>query len=241
MPGKILAHVDCASPYSYFALLHLRRIRPVLASHNVNIDITPVFLGGINHATGNKPPSTLPAKAKYGPYDLARACEHFGTCKLTAPPFFPMVSLLPQRCMCVIKAKYSEDVFETIFEKLWVWVFNRHVDLAQPANMKAVLMEGGGLSESRVDEVLRLAGTKEVKGQLNENTRRCIEEYDAFGAPWMWVIRADETGKEVLAEPVFGSDRWVYVYKLLGVPFKDVQLVEKDGQAATSSISVAKL
>lgn len=143
--------------------------------------------------------------------------------------------------MCVIKAKYSEDVFETIFEKLWVWVFNRHVDLAQPANMKAVLMEGGGLSESRVDEVLRLAGTKEVKGQLNENTRRCIEEYDAFGAPWMWVIRADETGKEVLAEPVFGSDRWVYVYKLLGVPFKDVQLVEKDGQAATSSISVAKL
>jgi len=241
MPGKILAHLDCASPYSYFALTHLQRIRSVLASHQIDIDIIPVFLGGINHATGNKPPSTLPAKAKYGVYDLARACEHFGTCKLTGPPFFPMVSLLPQRCMCVIKAGYSQEVFESIFGRLWIWVFNRHIDLAQPANMKAVLLDGGELNESQVDEVLRLAGTKEMKGQLNENTRRCIEEYGAFGAPWLWVVRTDKGGKEVLAEPVFGSDRWAYVYKLLGIPSEDTKLLmEKEGNGS-SQISVAKL
>lgn len=241
MPGKILAHVDCASPYSYFALTHLRRIRPILNPQNISIDIIPVFLGGINHATGNKPPSTVPAKAKFGGYDLARACEHFGTVKLTSPPFFPMVSLLPQRCMCVVKAKYSQDVFESVYERLWIWVFNKHVDLAQPENMKAVLLDGGDLNVDQVDEILKLAATKEVKGQLNENTKKCIEEYGAFGAPWMWVVRTDESGKEVLAEPVFGSDRWVYVYKLLGVPFEDVKLTEKKDESASRHMSVAKL
>ena len=241
MPGKILAHLDCASPYSYFALIHLRRIRPILAAQKITIDIIPVFLGGINHATGNQPPSNLPAKAKYGPYDLRRACEHFGTMSLTSPPFFPMVSLLPQRSMCVVKAKYPPDLFERIFERLWVAVFSQHVDLAQPDNMKAVLLQGGELTVDQIDEVLRLAGTKEVKAQLNENTRKCIEEYGAFGAPWLWVIRTDESGKEVLAEPVFGSDRWAYVYKLLNVPFEDVKLMEHGNGSTSGHVSVAKL
>lgn len=241
MPGQVLAHLDCASPYSYFALIHLRRYRAILASHNIKIDIIPVFLGGINHATGNKPPSTLPAKARYGPYDLARACEHFGTCWLTAPPFFPMVSLLPQRCMCVIKAKYAVETFETLFERLWVWVFNKHVDLAQPANMKQALLDGGELSEDQVDEVLDLAGTKEVKSRLNENTRRCIEEYGAFGAPWLWIMRTDQGGKEVLAEPVFGSDRWMYVYKLLDLPFHDMELLKRQEESASRQVPKPKL
>ncbi len=141
----------------------------------------------------------------------------------------------------MIKAKYSGDVFESVFERLWVWVFNKHVDLAQPANMQAVLLEGGELSESQVDEVLRLAGTKEAKGQLNENTKRCIEEYGAFGAPWMWIIVTDGAERVVSAEPVFGSDRWVYVYKLLGVPFEDVKVMKKEEGNASSNILDAKL
>lgn len=187
MPGRIIAHLDCASPYSYFALLHLRRIRPILSTYGVEVEFIPVFLGGINHATGNQPPSTLPARGKYGPYDMRRAVENFQTVKLTGPPFFPMVSLLPQRCMVVIKDKYSTEIFETIYDRLWIWVFNRHIDLAKPENMRAVLLDGKDLDESQVDEILKLVGTKEVKGQLNENTRKAIEEYGAFGCPWLWI------------------------------------------------------
>lgn len=225
MPGRILAHLDCASPYSYFALLHLRRIRPILSTYNISIDFIPVFLGGINHATGNQPPSTLPARGRYGPYDMRRAVEHFQTIPLSGPPFFPMVSLLPQRCMVVIKDKYSSEVFENVYDRLWVWVFNRHVDLAKPENMKAVLADGGEFSESQVTEILELAGTKEVKGKLNENTRKAIEEFGAYGCPWLWIVRTDESGEEVLTEPVFGSDRWTYVYRLLGLDFVDVKLL----------------
>lgn len=224
MPGRIIAHLDCASPYSYFALLHLRRIRPILSTYGVEVEFIPVFLGGINHATGNQPPSTLPARGKYGPYDMRRAVENFQTVKLTGPPFFPMVSLLPQRCTVVIKDKYSTEIFETIYERLWIWVFNRHIDLAKPENMRAVLLDGKELDESQVDEILKLVGTKEVKGQLNENTRKAIEEYGAFGCPWLWIVKTDDNGKQILAEPVFGSDRWTYVYRLLDIEFEDVKL-----------------
>ena len=231
MPGKILAHVDCASPYSYFALVHLRRIRPILKSYGVTIDFIPVFLGGINHATGNKPPSTLPARAKYGPYDMKRAIEHFGTPTLSAPPFFPMVSLLPQRCMCAIKSSYSQEIYEQIFDRLWIWVFNKHVDLAQVDNMKAVLLDGGELTEKQVESILTQATTKETKAELNENTRKAIEDYGAYGAPWLWVIRTNDEGKEQLAEPVFGSDRMTYVYRLLGIKFDDVKLQTQQSQS----------
>lgn len=240
MPGKILAHLDCASPYSYFAFTHLRKIRPILDTYNITIDFVPIFLGGVNHATGNVPPSTLPARGKYLPFDMKRTIEQFDTVKLTSPPFFPMVSLLPQRCMCVVKQKYSRDIFEQVYERLWVWVFNKHVDLAKPENMKAALLEGGDLSEDQANEIIRLAGTKEVKAELNENTRRVIEEYGAYGAPWLWVIRTDETGNEELAEPVFGSDRFVYVYRLLGLDFENVKLHGK-GEGNAQIVAPSKL
>lgn len=226
MPGSVLAHLDCASPYSYFALVHLKRIRPILSSYGVTIEFIPVFLGGINHATGNQPPSTLPARARLGPYEMKRAVKHFQTGPITSPPFFPMVSLLPQRCMCVLQRDYDQGIFEAIFERLWVWVFQKHVDLAKPENMKAVLLDGGELTESQAEQVLKLATTKEVKDILNANTKKAIEEYGAYGCPWLWVTKTDKSGQVELAEPIFGSDRFVYMYRLLGVGFEDVKLLK---------------
>lgn len=244
MPGSVLAHLDCASPYSYFALLHLKRIRPILTSYGITVTFVPVFLGGINHATGNQPPSTLPARARYGPHDMKRAVQHFQTAPLTSPPFFPMVSLLPQRCMCVLQRDYDQNIYETIWERLWLWVFNKHVDLAKPENMKAVLLEGGELNETQCDEVLRLATTKAIKDVLNANTKKAIEDYGAYGCPWLWVTRTDENGKVEAAEPIFGSDRWVYMYRLLGVEFEDVKLINNDKGSQVRDVvkaDVAKL
>lgn len=82
------------SPYSYFAFLHLQEKRAVLNSYGVDIEFHPVFLGGINVGSGNKPPWTLPAKAAYSPFDLERAKKHFGTPNVKRPDFFPILSLL---------------------------------------------------------------------------------------------------------------------------------------------------
>jgi hypothetical protein len=43
---------------------------------------------------GNKPPFTVPAKAKYGQFDRVRAAKYFGVQDFTVPDFFPILSLL---------------------------------------------------------------------------------------------------------------------------------------------------
>lgn len=66
----------------------------MLKQYDVEVEFHPIFLGGINVGSGNKPPWSLPAKAKYGPYDLKRAIKWFGTKKLQSAPFFPILSIL---------------------------------------------------------------------------------------------------------------------------------------------------
>jgi 2-hydroxychromene-2-carboxylate isomerase len=54
----------------------------------------PVFLGGINVLSGNKPLWTLPAKAKYIVFDRRRAEKYYGMTDVGMPDFFPILSLL---------------------------------------------------------------------------------------------------------------------------------------------------
>ena len=61
------------------AYTYLRRNRKALAEHGVDITIHPIFLGGLNVGSGNKPPWTLPAKAEYGKFDGPRAYKYFRT------------------------------------------------------------------------------------------------------------------------------------------------------------------
>lgn len=53
----------------------------------------PVFLGGINVGSGNKPPWTLPAKANYGQFDIERAKKYHGVENIKPAPFFPPLTL----------------------------------------------------------------------------------------------------------------------------------------------------
>lgn len=94
MGAKIELWADCNSPYSRFALLHLRRYKQQLAGHGVEYEVHPVFINGLNAGSGNQPPWMLPAKAKYGPYDSARAMKYYGTAQMTPPDGFPMKTLL---------------------------------------------------------------------------------------------------------------------------------------------------
>lgn len=75
MPDRALIRIylDCNSPWSLMAYTRLRRDRPLLEQHGVDIEMNPIFLGGINVGSGNKPPWTLPAKAKLGGLELPRA------------------------------------------------------------------------------------------------------------------------------------------------------------------------
>jgi glutathione S-transferase kappa 1 len=66
-------------------------------------------LGGINVGSGNKPPWSLPAKAKYFIFDGSRAKKYFGETKIQTPDFFPILSLL----VCQILRCTYPEVLET--------------------------------------------------------------------------------------------------------------------------------
>ncbi|TEY39727.1 hypothetical protein BOTCAL_0451g00040 [Botryotinia calthae] len=203
MPGHIDCYLDCS-------LVHLRKNREVLLSHHVTINLIPVFLGGINHGSGNKPPWTLPAKAKYGKLDSARTTAYHGLPNLQAPEFFPPVTLL---------SRYSIEVFETtwleIFHALWV---PPQKNITIPEIFTDFLNALGTFDQKEVEEIVQNATEKEWKDKLLENTKVALEQ-GAFGAPWMWV--RNEEGKE---EPFFGSDRFHFMWRFLGVEFRDLEI-----------------
>ncbi|OCL14456.1 DSBA family oxidoreductase [Glonium stellatum] len=216
MGGKIDCYLDCASPYSYFAFLYLLKNRAALKSHNVDIEFIPVFLGGINVATGNKPPSTLPAKGRHSTHDTARAGKYFGAPKVKTPSFFPILSLLPQRSMVYIKRHFPEPKFESAFAELWVAMWEQHLDISKPDLLSQALERH--FSAQQVKEIIAGANTQEYKQKLLNNTQEAIDK-GAFGCPWFWVH--NEKGDE---EPFFGSDRFHFMWEFLGLPWSDLML-----------------
>ncbi|ORY19761.1 glutathione S-transferase kappa 1 [Clohesyomyces aquaticus] len=215
MAGKITCYLDCVSPYSYFALLYLGNHREALESYNVDIDIIPVFLGGINVGSGNKPPWTLPAKAQYSSFDADRAKHYFGVPNLQTPSFFPILSLLPQRALVYIKSQHPQlfiPTFLDIFSAMWI----RGLDVSKPELLSQVLSTR--YTEPQTREILDQANSPTCKQTLNDNTKDALER-GAFGCPWYWV--QNSKGDE---EPFFGSDRFHYMWKYLGLPFRDLEL-----------------
>jgi len=222
MGGHIDCYLDCASLYSYFTLVYLLKHKEILASHDVTVDINPIFLGGVNVGSGNKPPWSLPAKAKYGAFDSARAKKYHDLPKIEPPDFFPPLTLLPQRALTFVKATYPSDVFEktylAIFHDLWT---PPQSDITIPANLAKTLQSTGLYSDDQIAKILQKATDKHWKDKLLENTKLVLEQ-GAFGAPWFWVRNAE--GKE---EPFFGSDRFHFIWDFLGLPWQDIQLLPK--------------
>lgn len=185
----------------------------------------PVLLGAINAGSGNRPPWTLPAKATYLSLDSARSLSRVSLPpSITPPPDFMARAntLLPLRSLTHVKRVSPEKlvpVLSQLFRAFWV----DHSDLNDRAVLRQVLLQvvpnsGPGFGEKEVDQVLEAAGRDDVKGEVKKRTSEALEK-GAFGAPWIWATNA--SGK---AEPFFGSDRFHFVYRHLGIPFEDLKI-----------------
>jgi len=218
MGGHIDCYIDCVSLYSYIAMLYLLKNRDILATHDITVDFHPIFLGGVNVGSGNKPPWTLPAKAKYGQFDAARAKNYHGMPDIRTPEFFPILSLLPQRALTHVKATHPsptyEKIFLTLFSALWI---PPQIDTSIPANLLTVLNQTFPPTTSA--SILEAASLPDAKAALNATTKKILDQ-GAFGAPWMWV--RNNKGEE---EPFFGSDRFHFMWEFLGLSWKDIELL----------------
>lgn len=145
------------------------------------------------------------------------------------------MTVIPLRALHYIKRTYPREIFETtilyLFHVFWT---PPNVNLTVPANVAKALSEvpsgfGGGdssatdskrlFSQEEVDRIMHATTTKEVKDLLSAVTKEALDR-GAFGAPWFWV-----TNDGGASEPFFGSDRFHFIYKFLGLPYQDVALL----------------
>jgi glutathione S-transferase kappa 1 len=98
---KVRYMFDVLSPYSALATKVLLRYK---TAWGMQLELVPVFLGGIMHATGNKPPAMLPARAAFTGKDLERQAKLFRVPMLPTPSnFFSNVArdtIQCQRLLC---------------------------------------------------------------------------------------------------------------------------------------------
>ncbi|KAL4767553.1 thioredoxin-like protein [Aspergillus nidulans var. acristatus] len=213
---KIECYIDIVSTYSFYAFTYLQSNRAALEALDVEVEFIPVFLGGINVGSGNKPPWTLPAKAAYSRYDVKRAQRYFGH-DFEVPSFFPILSLLPQRALTYIKQTYPKDNYEATFHSCFESFWYRHLDISSPENLAIAL--GTVFDKAQIQEILAGANKPETKQALTDVTTKAVKELGAFGCPWFMVH--DGKGN---VEPFFGSDRFHFMWDYLGLPHGDLEL-----------------
>ncbi|KAK3401123.1 thioredoxin-like protein [Sordaria brevicollis] len=243
--GKIDVYMDIVSLYSYLAFLDLQRNSEILKQHNVEVEFHPVLLGAINAGSGNKPPWTLRAKAIYGAHDARRSIARFPGLVIQTPKDLMAVSktIVPNRALHFIKSHHSPSTFLTALHYLMHLFWSPpNLNLTLPENVAKALLEcpasfdssspsssstqDGGkklFTKQQVEEIMKGVETPEVKEALKNATQEALDK-GAFGNPWFWV-----TNKEGKGEPFFGSDRFHFIYKFLGLPFQDVTLLPPGG------------
>ncbi|PSR94416.1 DSBA-like thioredoxin domain-containing protein [Coniella lustricola] len=229
MGGRIDVYFDIASLYSYLGFAYLTDNLEILKAHHVEVEFHPMLLGAVNAKTGNKPPWFVQAKATHGwTWEAKRALVHFKRPDIRPPQdLMPMgLTILPLRCLHYVKQEYPVETYyaliEHFFRNFWTPP-NRN--LTQPEVLAAVLASFGKFSPSECTAILAAAKEQQFKDKLTSTTQDALDK-GAYGAPWLWVTNAE--GK---SEPFFGSDRFNYVYKFLGLPYQELQLLPPKADA----------
>ncbi|KAE9378836.1 thioredoxin-like protein [Stipitochalara longipes BDJ] len=219
MGGRIDCYLDVSSFYSYMAITYLLKNRDLLASHNVEIEFHPIFLGGVMVGSDNKPPWTITAKAKYGQFDVLRTKKYHGLEDASPPDFFPPLTLLPQRALCYIKTHFTSSTYEVTFQHFFhaLWVLHQNITL--PVPLSQTLTSLNLFTSTEVTSIMSATKEKEWKDRLTANTQKVLD-LGAFGAPWFWVTNS--RGK---SEPFFGSDRFHFMYSFLDIPWRDIEIL----------------
>ena len=130
--------------------------------------------------------------------------------------------------MLYIKAHYPRHTYETTFLSLWSYSFDpaHYMDISSPPQLRHLLSNttlGNHYTPLEIDAILAGAARKEYKDLLTAQTKMVVEKMGAFGAPWFWLRNG-----EGVEEPLFGSDRFAYMWEFLGVGWRDVEILERE-------------
>jgi len=188
---------DFGSPATYLAYTQLPKIAERAGAEIV---YTPILLGGVFKATGNRSPVSVQAKGVWMLTDLVRWADRYGV-PFALNPHFPINTLYLMRGAVA----YRDDerfgsYLEAVFRAMWV----------DGVNLGDTKEAGRIVAAAGIDpgEFLEAISTDAVKDALRENTEQAVVR-GVFGAPTFFT----DGGM------VFGQDRLGFVAEDLGTNF----------------------
>lgn len=203
MTSRVELVFDFVSPNAYLVFWPLKEL---VAQHEAELALIPVFLAGMHKLTGNAPPMIRDAEVKgknaYAMLEMERFIARHGLTKYRMHPQFPFNSILLQRMLyAACEDGRGVQFAETLLRAIW----EEGLDISDPQAIGAVLAAAG----FDADDLFARAQSDAVKQGLAANTDAVVER-GAFGIPTMWVRR---TGKR--DEMFFGKERLAQIEELL--------------------------
>ena len=195
MTKRVELIFDFVSPNAYMIWWPLRDL---IKRTGAELDVTPVFLGGMHRLTGNAPPmirnKDVKGKVEYDMLEMRRFIEKHGLSKYRLHPKFPFNSITLQRMLLAADHDGRGVQFvEAMLPAIW----EEGVDITDPEALgKAVSAAGFDAKD-----LFARSQSDEVKEGLVASTDHAVER-GAFGIPTMFVgPKGGET------EMFFGKER----------------------------------
>ncbi|MEM6828338.1 MAG: 2-hydroxychromene-2-carboxylate isomerase [Pseudomonadota bacterium] len=203
MANRVELIFDFVSPNAYLIWWPLR---DVVKRTGAELDITPVFLGGMHKLTGNAPPmirdADVKGKVEYSALEMQRFIAKHGLTKFKLHPKFPFNSISLQR---LLVAADQDGRAVQFIEATLPAVWEEGVDITDPETLGKTVADAGF---DAADMMARIQ-TDEVKQAVFANTETAVER-GAFGIPTMYVGPKDgET------EMFFGKERLGQIEEML--------------------------
>ena len=202
MTKRVELVFDFVSPNAYLIWWPLREL---LDRYEAELDVIPVFLGGMHKLTGNAPPmirdKDVKGKNEYAMLEMQRFITKHGLGKYRLHPQFPFNSILLQRMLYAADqdgrgVQFAESLLRPIWED--------GLDISSPEAISAAVTEAG----FDAADLFARAHTDAVKQGLAASTDAVVAR-GAFGIPTMFV------GPKGQGEMFFGKERLGQIEELL--------------------------
>ena len=203
MPTRVELVFDFVSPNAYLIWWPLREL---INRYEGELDVIPVFLGGMHKLTGNAPPMIRDAEVKgkneYAMLEMNRFITKHGLGKYRLHPQFPFNSILLQRMLLAADqdgrgVQFAESLLRPIWED--------GLDIASPEALGAAISAAGFDGA----DLFARAQSDAIKQGLVANTDAMVAR-GAFGIPTMFV--GPKGGANAM---FFGKERLGQIEELL--------------------------
>ena len=195
MANRVELIFDFVSPNAYMIWWPLR---DVVKRTGAELDVTPVFLGGMHKLTGNAPPmirdKDVKGKVEYSMLEMRRFIEKHDLSKYRLHPQFPFNSITLQRMLYAADQDGRGVQFvEAMLPKIW----EEGIDITDPETLGAAIADAGFDAK----DLFERSQSQEVKDGLVANTSNAVER-GTFGIPTLFT--GSKGGPQ---EMFFGKER----------------------------------